>query len=396
MKKLKRRLPSPIAFLRPLLLPVVGYTRRNLFMRNHIIPWLVKEEIRKVPGSSEIPQIEMIEKNIKNVFKGRKPIIVGPWLSEIGFEVLYWIPFLRWAIRKYSIDKERIIIVSRGGTEQWYKDISDKYIDVFDYFTEDEFRRKNQERINVTGGQKHKAISGFDLEILQQVKNTLQIEDYEWFHPSSMYGMFKFYWRQKYPINLIAKYTVFEMFQPVTGRKIMEELPDDYVAVKFYFSECFPDTPENRSFISYLLRHLTRKTQVILLSTGLKIDDHEDFDGEALNRIYSIKDMISPRNNLDIQTRILSGATAFIGTYGGFSYLTPFYGVPSISFYSRGDKFLPAHLDVANRALRVLKYGSFDKTKGTVNTGNGLKGNPEFLVFDVQNIDILQRLFAAS
>ena len=24
------------------------------------------------------------------------PILVGPWLSEVGFELLYWIPLLRW------------------------------------------------------------------------------------------------------------------------------------------------------------------------------------------------------------------------------------------------------------------------------------------------------------
>ena len=25
-----------------------------------------------------------------------EPILVGPWLGEVGFELLYWIPFLRW------------------------------------------------------------------------------------------------------------------------------------------------------------------------------------------------------------------------------------------------------------------------------------------------------------
>ena len=25
-----------------------------------------------------------------------RPILLGPWRSELGFEVLYWIPFLAW------------------------------------------------------------------------------------------------------------------------------------------------------------------------------------------------------------------------------------------------------------------------------------------------------------
>ena len=30
--------------------------------------------------------------------RGSAPIVVGPWLSEVGYEVLYWIPFLRWFV----------------------------------------------------------------------------------------------------------------------------------------------------------------------------------------------------------------------------------------------------------------------------------------------------------
>ena len=31
-----------------------------------------------------------------------EPILVGPWLGEVGFELLYWIPFLRWFARDAS------------------------------------------------------------------------------------------------------------------------------------------------------------------------------------------------------------------------------------------------------------------------------------------------------
>ena len=32
------------------------------------------------------------------------PIIIGPWISEVGFEVLYWVPFLNWAIKAFGLD----------------------------------------------------------------------------------------------------------------------------------------------------------------------------------------------------------------------------------------------------------------------------------------------------
>ena len=39
---------------------------------------------------------ERLEREIAVVASGSGPIVAGPWLSEVGFEVLYWIPFLRW------------------------------------------------------------------------------------------------------------------------------------------------------------------------------------------------------------------------------------------------------------------------------------------------------------
>src|SRR5665648_81960 len=42
-----------------------------------------------------------------------RPIVVGPWLMEIGFELLYWIPYLRAQLARLGIPKERVIAVSR-------------------------------------------------------------------------------------------------------------------------------------------------------------------------------------------------------------------------------------------------------------------------------------------
>ena len=42
---------------------------------------------------------------------------------------------------------------------------------------------------------------------------------------------------------------------------------------------------------------------------------------------------MTPRNNLDVQSRIIARSHCFVGTYGGLSYLAPFYGKPSIAFH---------------------------------------------------------------
>jgi ADP-heptose:LPS heptosyltransferase len=60
-------------------------------------------------------------------------------------------------------------------------------------------------------------------------------------------------------------------------------------------------------------------------------------------------------NNLDVQSRVIAHARAFIGTYGGLSYLGPFFGTPSIGFYSDEQDLKPVHRVTAHAACRALQ-----------------------------------------
>src|SRR5688500_12198800 len=68
---------------------------------------------------------------------------------------------------------------------------------------------------------------------------------------------------------------------------------------------------------------------------------------------------MTPATNLDVQTRIIGGASAFVGTYGGFSYLAPFLGIDTVSFYSHPAAFRFDHLELAHRVFSTLKRGAF-------------------------------------
>jgi hypothetical protein len=67
---------------------------------------------------------------------------------------------------------------------------------------------------------------------------------------------------------------------------------------------------------------------------------------------------MTPEGNLAVQTAVIAGARAFVGTYGGYSYLAPLYGVRSLAFYSDPDAFFAHHLDFARRTFRRLGAAS--------------------------------------
>ena len=127
-------------------------------------------------------------------------------------------------------------------------------------------------------------------------------------------------------------------------------------AAKFYGNVALPETPENRAFVASYLEELTRHTDVVLLNTGQRFDDHEDLPAVARRRLHTVEHLMTPETNLDVQTRIIGGAQAFVGTYGGFSYLAPFLGVRTTAYHAN-DGFSRRHLTMARSALVSLGAG---------------------------------------
>jgi hypothetical protein len=168
-----------------------------------------------------------------------------------------------------------------------------------------------------------------------------------------MYRVLRFYWFEKAGIGLLKHHTDYRRLAPVERSPALSNLPPDYVAVRFYFRPSFPDTPENQRFAANVIRALSERVPVVLLNTGLRLDDHEDLNMRGKN-VYRVDELMKLDQNLAVQTEIISHARAFVGTYGGLAYLGPFYGVPAISFYSTEEELVPAHLDVGWRLGRTM------------------------------------------
>jgi hypothetical protein len=145
--------------------------------------------------------------------------------------------------------------------------------------------------------------------------------------------------------------------------------------VRFYFRPSFPDTPENRRFAADAVRALSRETAVVLLNTGISVDDHEDLQVPGGMGVYRVDHLMTPERNLEVQTEIISRARAFVGTYGGLAYLAPYYGVPSIGFYANETELVPVHLDVGWRLGRSM--------------------NAAVTTFDVRSADMLRLVLGA-
>jgi hypothetical protein len=164
-----------------------------------------------------------------------------------------------------------------------------------------------------------------------------------------MYRTFAPYWSDEAGYARIDQFTRYRRLEPPLADR-PDGLPHDYVAVRFYFSSSFPATPENQAFARTAIASLAERTTVVLLNPGFRVDDHDDLPTSAAGRVVTIADRMTPARNLAVQSAVIAGARAFVGTYGGYSYLAPLYGVPAVAFYSKRT-FKPHHLHAAERAF---------------------------------------------
>jgi hypothetical protein len=324
-------------------------------VKQHLLPHAMAR-LSAVDAPSE--EAIAVERMIRRIARRDRPMIVGPWVSEVGFELLYWIPFLRWAVEYGALDPHRLVIVSRGGCAEWYRDVAGRYVDLFDYYTPELFREKSEQR-RTAGRPKPRMMTEFDRDIVKLVRQTLHLGNSDLLHPMHMYRLFQAYWQSRVPLESIDRFLRLRALSPLDTSDVAGSLPDEFVAARFYWNDAFPESDDNRRFVGDLLAALTETTDVVLMNPSMPIDDLRDVPVTQRRRIHSIADLLSPRTNLDVQSKVIARSRAFVGTHGGLSCVGPLYGVRSLSFYSTLQPDSIRHLELARRAFSGMKAGSY-------------------------------------
>jgi len=284
-------------------------------------------------------------RRIEQMQRHNRPIVIGPWTGEVGFELLYWVPFVRWVVTTYGIAPERVVVVSRGGVRSWYEGLGHRYEEMFGHVSTDEFRGATET------AKKQRQVGAFDAEVLDRVSRALRLERPALLHPGMMYRLLMPFWKD---IATAARVDAFTRHTRLTAPPdpVEDGLPKEYVAARFYFSDCFPDTAENRALVASTLDAVSRHLPVVVLSTPFAVDDHRDAPADH-GRVVRVDRQLTPERNLAVQSAVIARARAFVGTYGGYSYLAPYLGVPSVALFSHRT-FKAQHLHLADAVFSRL------------------------------------------
>ena len=298
-----------------------------------------------------------VERGIAGAVAGSEPIVIGPWLSEVGYEVLYWVPFVRWVQSQYDIPPERLVVVTRGGAAAWYSDITTNAVELFDLMSPADYAAGNAQRsVEDRGTLKQFGVSSMDQRIVAEVERRIGAGHARVLHPSFLYRLFHQFWLGHRPPSFLEKRT---RYQRIAAPQVaLPALPSTFVAVKFYTAASLPPTDTVRRALQSIVLGLAQRSDVVMLDTGLALDDHQDYSFETASRIHTVRAALQPRDNLAVQTAIIARASSFVGTCGALAWLAPMLGVDTTAVFADA-RFLHGHLQVARRVYQVIDGGRF-------------------------------------
>lgn len=254
-----------------------------------------------------------------------KPIVLGPFRSELGFEVLYWLPFLHWAQRVAGISPERCIALSRGGMGHLYP--AAKAVDLYTLRGVDVVRTENQVDLETRKMLKQVRVTGWDRDVAREAAGG----PHHLLHPSWMYWLYEGWWENYATVPHIGRHADFAPL-PVPALPEGLTLPEKFCAVRFYERPTFPLSDEVKAVILEIVAGLAHKAPVVLLNQSLFADDHVDLPISGPNIITL--PAVPPEQNFLLQAAVLARCKAFVGTYGGVAQWALRYKRPSLSFYT--------------------------------------------------------------
>lgn len=350
------------------LIPAIGRQQRRLSEQSDALAGLrqrvrellgrLKEQERRLAlateGSDElrdhVRHHHAVTRRALLLSRSARPVLVGPWCGEVGFELLYWIPFVRWLAERARIEGQRLVVVTRGGADVWYREFADRSVEILDLIDADAFRGH-------AATWKQHQVSAFDRRLIAGAIASAGLRRARLLHPQVMYRLFTSYWKEEAVLEPITAFLQYAPLPAPPPHPVSASLPADFVAAKFYFSQSFPDTAANRAFVQRTLAEVAEHLPVVMLSAGARLDDHHDALVALGSRVHTIHADV--RDNLAAQSAVVARARGFIGTYGGFSYLAPLYGVDSLSFFSERSRLVPFHLEHAQRVYGSRAGGRF-------------------------------------
>jgi hypothetical protein len=276
--------------------------------------------------------------------RSSKPILLGPWRSEVGFELLYWIPFLTHFREKFQIPKDRLVYLGRGGSAQWF-DSAGK-ADLFEYLPLEAVRGLTVQASQQTGSIKQHSTPEWERHVCALAATSMGLKDYHVLSPSWMYQLLGPFWHGSKPLSWLDDRTLHPVRLKAPALSHGIQLPKDYIAMRWYARATWPLREDLVLWTRRFVEAIASRMPVVMIQSGFQTDDHADINLGGIPNVFNLKYFTTQAHtdNLAIQSAVIANAKGYVGTYGGMAQGAMRWGVPTLALYHEFGQTAPAHL----------------------------------------------------
>jgi hypothetical protein len=276
-----------------------------------------------------------------------RPILIGPWRSEVGFEILYWIPFLHKFMQDYKIQPDRLIAVGRGGSAAWYGFAGSA--DLYEHVPVEVSRTWSIQASQQTGSMKPHREEPWERHVCGLTAHALGLARYHRLSPSWMYSLLRPYWEGRTSQRWITERTLqpVKMLAPKLTPALQSKLPKEFIAMRWYARPTWPYQEKLNLWTREFTEKIAQKMPVVMIDS-FHADDHADIHTGKIENVFRLSDLteMTALDNLAIQSSVIAKAKAYVGTYGGMSQAAMRWGVPTLALYAEFGQTAPEHLSL--------------------------------------------------
>ena len=256
---------------------------------------------RRKEKTKGMTPIEELRRRVRRLGRDEDgpPVVAGPWVGDEIGEILFWIPFLRWAQSVALGMRGRLVVVVRPESAAWYEGIGTHLLSTAD----------------VSGLDAARAALGAD-EVLELPATAV----------ADLHAELA---RQRPGGRPLNRPLEFALLDPPELADV--DLPAEFVAVRFEYGDAFSEAPENTGLAASILAELERRHAVVVIGDEL----------------------------LPHAEAIVARSRGFAGSYGVLPYLASLHGVPAVALYSDPAHVAEEHVTLATSFFAWPPFGRF-------------------------------------
>lgn len=272
----------------------------------------------------------------------REKLVFGPWMGELGFEVLYWSPLVNHFARKGDF------ALSRGGISLLYPKLT--YVEILDCIDKFRWDETQKKRKLILGGEKQRKWLASEFLLLKKLLRGREHLKFRIFHPSNLFNLYSFNSKIE---STFQKKLLKEFCKDISCLKVEYEK-----IVKIDSQKCLIATYSREGLSNDDIKEFLKSEKLSNLVENYEVVNLKDLNHDLSHQFVTLEEKVSKSsfqfgNNLERKIIEILESRIVITTDGGLAYLSLLLGRDTYALRGFRNYWSEYHSEMADYLSKI-------------------------------------------